>query len=271
MGGYVSMSEHGKKKYTILDWFYMCIMPMCIFIMAVVTWYTSVEQNKERVILERQNAQSILSVQNNEFFLRKNEFSASERQLEVAFIRDAFKDCQNQGAMSLKKTEIYANYFFASEEKRALIMQKVKENCIADKEIISHENNQSSDNYYGLGLLSLKNKKFTEAVGLFSKATKITPSNVLLWNSLAYAQYRAGDFYDAMNSISVAIKIGSKDERVNSNIAINAAKILCAQGNVSGGKSYIQQAINVFPYLFNVVKRDGELLRVCSLTVPSDK
>jgi hypothetical protein len=50
-------------------------------------------------------------------------------------------------------------------------------------------------------------------------------------------------------------------------MAINAAKILCAQGNLIDGRNYIRQSINVIPDFLSTVKKDLELGNVCKIDI----
>lgn len=257
------------------SWFIMIkelLVPICLLVLSAVTWHTNRYQNDERLEFERSNAQSLLALQNSEYFLKKTEHDVSMKKTEADFLKTAFSECNINGRSAIKQISNYADVQFPPSERKEL-MKRVEENCSSDSHssIDSNKHKQTVEDFVQSGNGLMKAKSYDEAVEKYIEATKVTPNDAALWDHRAYAQYRAGNYNDAMNSISVAIRIGSNNERTNSNIAINAAKILCAQGNLSGGKNYIQQAINAFPYLFNVVKRDGELLRVCSLTVPTDK
>ncbi|EBZ0491366.1 hypothetical protein D6445_11385 [Salmonella enterica subsp. enterica serovar Infantis] len=251
------------------------LIPVCLLILSAVTWYTGVKQSEERLSFEKSNAESSLAIQNNEYFLKKSEHDVSMNKRDAEFLKVAFAECKKRGAAGFQQIKDNADALFSSEEIESKLLEKVKANCVATPGSNVDEGNKSGGYYIRdsieSGMQYMKENKYSQAVGSFVDATKFTPKDASLWNHLAYAQFRSGDYIDAFNSISVAVKLGGSNDRVNKNIAINAAKILCAQGNMSAGRNYLEQAIHAFPGLFETVKKDGELLRVCSLTISTGK
>lgn len=259
-----ALNTENKIKITELIMFFIATLPMGIANL----WITK-DQNDERLAFDRQNAQSILSIQNKELFIKDADQGLNAQKLDVDFLRTSYEECQKYGELSIGKIKSYADAYYSSSEKKNIMIAKVQANCL------SKNNNQSINNqdkptytvdhYKSLGFEYLKNKKFLEAAESFSHATQMTPVDASLWNQKAYAQFRAGSYTDAMNSISIALRIGSDNDRVRKYMAINAAKILCAKGDINDGRNYIQQSMYAIPDLMPMVKRDLELGSICKI------
>ncbi|MEO8128371.1 MAG: tetratricopeptide repeat protein [Bryobacteraceae bacterium] len=70
-----------------------------------------------------------------------------------------------------------------------------------------------------LARLQITGKKFTDAIGTYQKALKVEPANVVLWNSLAYAQAYAGDSPGALASLEQYRKLAPNDANVDDTLA----------------------------------------------------
>lgn len=258
------LNTENKLKLTEIAIIFIATIPMG----AANIWLTKT-QNDERLVFERQNAQSILSIQNKELFIKNTEQGLNSQKLDIEFLKTSYEECQKGGSLSFGKIKSYAEVFYSTLDKQKDMIAKVQESCISkDNNQPSESKDQqiySAEHYKSLGFNLLQNNKFLEAAESFSHATQMTPVDSSLWNQRAYAQFRAGNYTDAMNSISIAIKLGSNNEKDKKYIAINAAKILCAQGNLNDGRSYIQQSINVIPDLISMAKKDFELGNVCKI------
>lgn len=259
-----TLNTENKIKITELIMVFIATLPMGI----ANIWITK-SQNDERLAFERQNAESILSIQNKELFIKSAEQGLNSQKLDIDFLRTSYEECQRDGELSIGKIKSYADAYYSSSEKKNIMIAKVQTNCL------SKNNNQSVDSqdkptysieyYKSLGFNYLQNKKFLEAAESFSQATQMTPVDASLWNQKAYAQFRAGNYTDAMNSISIALRIGSDNDKIRKYMAINAAKILCAKGDVNDGRNYMQQSINAIPDLLPMVKKDLELGSICKI------
>ncbi|MFB1118824.1 hypothetical protein RF240_21185 [Dickeya dadantii] len=262
----IKLKIENKLKLTELAMVFIATIPMG----AINIWLTKT-QNDERLAFERQNAQSILSIQNKELFIKSTEQGLNSQKFDMEFLKTSYDECQKDGALSIGKIRSYAEVYYSTSEKQNSMVAKVQENCISknNNKSTDSKNEQiySTEHYKNLGFDLLQNNKFLEAAESFSQATQMTPVDSSLWNQRAYAQFRAGNYTDAMNSISIAIKLGSNNEKVKKFMAINAAKILCAQGNLNDGRNYIQQSISVIPDLISMVKKDSELGNVCKINI----
>ncbi|AIR86579.1 tetratricopeptide repeat protein [Pantoea rwandensis] len=259
-----TLNTESKIKITELIMVFIATLPMGV----ANIWITK-NQNDEKLAFDRQNAKSILSIQNKELFIKSAEQGLNSQKLDIDFLRTSYEECQKDGELSIGKIKSYADAYYSSSEKKKIMIAKIQENCL------SKNNNQPVDNqdkptyniehYKSLGFEYLQNKKFLEAAESFSQATQMTPVDASLWNQKAYAQFRAGNYTDAMNSISIALRIGSDSDKVRKYMAINAAKILCAKGDVDNGRNYIQQSINAIPDLMPMAKKDLELGSTCKI------
>ncbi|KNC88256.1 tetratricopeptide repeat protein [Trabulsiella odontotermitis] len=258
-------TEEKRKKFELINMF---VTTISVIVMGSINIYVTYSQNNDRLEFDRQNAQSILSMQNKELFSKDTE---AVKQSELDFLKMGYEECQKDGELSFKRIQAYADVMFTIAEKRDMMVARVRGACSVNVKTTTRDNSASpvnnAESYRKSGVAFLQNKQFTEAADAFINATQMTPVDASLWNQRAYAQYRSGSYADAMNSISVAIRIGSNEERVNNLMAINAAKILCAQGRINDGNNYIKQAINAMPGLIATAQKDGELITVCQLSL----
>lgn len=258
----IGLKAENKYKLTELIMLFIATIPM-----GILNIWIGWEQNNERLSFEKQNAQSILSIQNKELFIKNAEQGLNSQKLDAEFLRIGFDECKNNDDSSFGKIKSYAEVYYSSAEKRNDMIEKVKRSCIGKgpQDIETSAIKRGSENYQGFGYQYVKEKRFLDAAEAYSQAIKITPVDASLWNQRSYALFRAGKYQDAMNSISIAIKIGSDNVKVRKYMAINAAKILCAQGEVIDGRNYIQQSMNVIPGLMELVEKDTELAGVCNV------
>lgn len=117
--------------------------------------------------------------------------------------------------------------------------------------------------FKALGFQYASGGYFAEAAFSFSNAVTLAPDDIQAWNALAYAQLRQGDTEGAFKSISRAIDLKPTELGLARVIAINAVKILCAQGKSESARTYLNVAIDMNQQLLPAVKSDGELLRIC--------
>jgi len=104
---------------------------------------------------------------------------------------------------------------------------------------------------------------FEQAATHYLLATKSSPSDSSLWNSLAYAQLRSGQPGDAYSSITRAAALHPTDPKIQNYVAINATKILCALGHKREGLGYLNESLNQLPTLHDRVAGDTEVNRYC--------
>lgn len=142
---------------------------------------------------------------------------------------------------------------------------KTKARTIHDiaAESVNPNTDKAQSDYKSLGYKYAKAGHFSEAVLSFSTAVSLAPKDIRTWNALAYAQLQQGDANSAFTSISRAIELGPVEENLSGIIAINATKILCAQGRNDHALTYLKVAIGINARLLPTAKGDGELLRLC--------
>ncbi len=70
-----------------------------------------------------------------------------------------------------------------------------------------------------LANLQIAAKKFADAIKTYRTALKLEPANVVLWNSLAYAQAYSGDSTGALSSVEAYRKLAPNDANVDDTLA----------------------------------------------------
>ncbi|WP_333602449.1 hypothetical protein [Atlantibacter hermannii] len=260
------MNENKHKKFELLNAF---ITTLGVIIMGGVNIWVTISQNNERLAFEKQNAESIFSLQKRDLFIKDAEQGLNERQTEMDFLKMGFSECNKDDESSFNRISSYADILFSSEEKRNNMLNKIRKDCSKNRNASAQTNQEEqiydAQFYKNLAFEYIKKNQYKEASQAFINATQIAPEDSSLWNYRAYSQFRSGDYNAAKDSISVAIKIGSHDDKTNKLTSINAAKILCAQGKIADGTNYIQQAINVIPGLYSYAKNDKELVKYCHI------
>lgn len=258
--------ENKHKSLEILNAF---ITTLGVIIMGGINIWVTISQNNERLAFEKQNAESIFSLQQRDLFVKDAEQGLTEKQSDVDFLKMSYAECNKNDESSLNRISSYADVLFSSDKKRNDMMSMVRKICSDSKKSNIPKNEQEPiydvEFYKKNGFEHLKKNEYTKASQAFINATQLDPGNSSLWNYRAYTQFRSHNYDAAKDSISVAIKIGSQDNKTNILMAINASKILCALGKASDGTNYIQQAINVIPGLYSEAKKDDELMRFCHI------
>ncbi|WP_248767262.1 tetratricopeptide repeat protein [Pseudomonas sp. MWU12-2345] len=104
---------------------------------------------------------------------------------------------------------------------------------------------------------------FESALRNFNTAIEQNPNDPLAWNFKAYSEFRTNQFTAALASISRAWKLNPSENRTRRFIAINATKILCAQGRSSEAATFFNQSASVVPEIVTDVYADGEFQSTC--------
>ncbi|WP_414849388.1 tetratricopeptide repeat protein [Kosakonia quasisacchari] len=262
----VPVNANKHKKFELLN---ASITTLGVIIMGGVNIWVTISQNNEKLAFEKQNAESIFSLQKRDLFIKDAEQVLNEKQKELDFLKLGFSECNKDDESSFNRISSYADVLFSSEEKRNNILNKIRKDCSINKNIGTQtkqeEHAYDAQYYKSLAFDYINKNQYKEASQAFINATQIEPDNSSLWNFRAYSEFRSGNYNAAKDSISVAIKIGSQDNKTNKLMSINAAKILCAQGKISDGANYIQQAMNVIPGLYSFAKNDKELIKYCHI------
>lgn len=104
---------------------------------------------------------------------------------------------------------------------------------------------------------------YESALRNFNTAVDRNPNDPLAWNFKAYSEFRTNQFTTALASISRAWKLNPSDNKTRRWIAINATKILCAQGRPSEAATFFNQSASVVPEIVTDVYGDGEFQSTC--------
>lgn len=104
---------------------------------------------------------------------------------------------------------------------------------------------------------------FESALRNFTTAVELNPNDPLAWNFKAYSEFRTNQFTTALASISRAWKLNPSENKTRRFIAINATKILCAQGRSSEAATFFNQSTSVVPEIVTDVYGDNEFQSTC--------
>jgi tetratricopeptide (TPR) repeat protein len=104
---------------------------------------------------------------------------------------------------------------------------------------------------------------FKSALNSFSEATLNNPTNPLAWNFKAYAEFRTKQFDAALDSVTRAWKLKPVENRTRRFVAINATKILCAQGRADEAVTFFNKSAAVVPDIVADVYGDTEFQSTC--------
>jgi len=104
---------------------------------------------------------------------------------------------------------------------------------------------------------------YESALRNFNTAVAQNPNDPLAWNFKAYSEFRTKQFAAALGSISRAWKLSPSENRTRRWVAINATKILCAQGRSSEAATFFNQNASVVPEIVTDVHSDGEFQSTC--------
>lgn len=104
---------------------------------------------------------------------------------------------------------------------------------------------------------------YESALRNFNTAVARDPNDPLAWNFKAYSEFRTKQFAAALASISRAWKLNPSENRTRRWVAINATKILCAQGRASEAATFFNQNASVVPEIVTDAYSDGEFQSTC--------
>lgn len=119
----------------------------------------------------------------------------------------------------------------------------------------------NSDMTEGRGYV--RKNDWKSALQCFSNAIAKDPSDALAWNFKAYSEFKTQQFNAALASISHAWKLNPTENQTRRFVAINATKILCAQGRSSEAATFFNQSAAALPDIVADVYRDGEFKTTC--------
>ncbi|TFB37140.1 M48 family metallopeptidase [Pseudomonas sp. F01002] len=113
------------------------------------------------------------------------------------------------------------------------------------------------------GRSSVKKGDFEQALRHFSTAVIQEPRDPLAWNFKAYSEFRTNRFTAALTSIHEAWKLNPTENQTRRWVAINATKILCAQGRSTEAATFFNQSASVVPEIVSDVYGDVEFQTTC--------
>lgn len=128
---------------------------------------------------------------------------------------------------------------------------------------VSSSGYQQSTSGMAEGRAYAKKGDYESALRSFNMAVAQDPNDPLSWNFKAYSEFRTKQFSAALASISRAWKLNPSENRTRRWVAINATKILCAQGRSSEAATFFNQSASVVPEIVTDVYGDGEFQSTC--------
>ena len=106
-----------------------------------------------------------------------------------------------------------------------------------------------------LALLYLKNYNYDLALQPAMTEYNRRPDNIDVNQTLAWIEYRRGDYGDANNKINTALRTGSK----NPTLLLEAGLIKIKAGNPAEGKKLINQSLAINVYTDPLLKHEAEM------------
>ncbi|HED1355882.1 TPA: hypothetical protein R4S12_003019 [Citrobacter werkmanii] len=97
-------TEEKRKKFELINMF---VTTISVIVMGSINIYVTYSQNNDRLEFDRQNAQSILSMQNKELFSKDTE---AVKQSELDFLKMGYEECQKDGELSFKRISTGSNW-----------------------------------------------------------------------------------------------------------------------------------------------------------------
>lgn len=113
------------------------------------------------------------------------------------------------------------------------------------------------------GRSSVKKGDYEQALRHFSTAVIQDPRDPLAWNFKAYSEFRTDRFTAALTSIHEAWKLKPTENQTRRWVAINATKILCAQGRSTEAATFFNQSASAVPEIVTDVYGDSEFQTTC--------
>lgn len=114
------------------------------------------------------------------------------------------------------------------------------------------------------GRASARKGDYESALKNFSAAVTRNPSDPLAWNFKAYSEFRTKQFAAALDSIGNAWKLNPLENKTRRWIAINATKILCAQGRSTEAATFFNKSASIVPEIVTDVYADAEFQSTCN-------
>lgn len=113
------------------------------------------------------------------------------------------------------------------------------------------------------GRAYVRKNDWNNALRSFSDAVANDPGDALAWNFKAYSEFKTHQLNAALASIGQAWKLKPTEGQTRRFVAINATKILCAQGRSSEAAKFFNQSAAVLPDIVADAYSDGEFKTTC--------
>lgn len=115
----------------------------------------------------------------------------------------------------------------------------------------------------GAGRSSVRKGDYEQALKHFTTAVTQDARDPLAWNFKAYSEFRTNRLTAALTSIHEAWKLNPTENQTRRWVAINATKILCAQGRSTEAATFFNQSASVVPEIVSDVYGDVEFQTTC--------
>lgn len=256
------MSSQSSTPFSLTDFLIKVILPIVGCVIAVLTLYFSVLRDKD----QSQDKKVELRQKDAELFHKQSDLQRARETVKAEFLQKNFSLLSSSDPVTIRHAEALIDGTFATPEDALDVKTKARRIRDSASEPGTQAAPERAAQFKALGFKYAKGHYHAEAAFSFDNAVALAPKDAQAWNALAYAQLHLGKVDDAYTSISKAIEfLAPSDTSLGSVVAINAAKILCAQGKADPARTYLNVAIDLNQELLARVKGDGELLHMCAI------
>lgn len=169
-------NENKHKNLEILNAF---ITTLGVIIMGTINIWVTISQNNERLAFEKQNAESIFSLQQRDLFVKDAEQGLTEKQSDVDFLKMSYAECNKNDESSLNRISSYADVLCSSDKKRDDMMSMVRKICSESRSTNTAKNEQEPIHgvqfYKKIGFEHLNKKEYTKSITGIHKCNTIRP------------------------------------------------------------------------------------------------
>ena len=236
-------------------------MAIVTCILGALTFYLTVirdsDQSGDKKVEIRQKEADLFYKQ-SEIQRAKDAAKADFLQKNLALLTSAQPD-------SMRQAEALIDASFSSPEDVLDVKTKARHIHESVTEL-APEASRGSSQFKAIGFQYASSGHYAEAALSFGNAVNLDPNDIQAWNALSYAQLRNNELDAAYKSISRAISLKPSEGNLPRLVALNATKILCAQGNDKDALVYLNVAIRSVKQLESAARADGELSHLCGFT-----
>lgn len=282
-----------RKSYH-LDYFSKVGIPLAVFALAGVTYWTNKDYSERHFEFEKSVKSIELQQKNDDIFQQKDKASRESEHEKSAFLQNHFEEITTGTVEKLEVLKASVPSTFIKKEDQLDVLARIDQlhrtaaaylartnvsspaaaptasvssDSPTDVNGASQSSMQAAANYAAYGRALLNKGSYDQAAANFEIATVLNPSDPSAWNSLGYAQLRSGRADAAYNSIAAALNLHPADAKTQNFATINATKILCALGRRDEGENYLNTALSALPSLHDMASKDSEIKRYCGFSV----